>query len=376
MRLLSAYNASFERVQFSGEATPMLLKTFENRLVDNVLEGLWRQWSAIGVAGHGSIPEGLVVDPEALLAATLTIGRRDPRLFDEVLDWLTVNGDLLNVGRLHTMMHSHGFRGGRALAGVARVLAKDKGLRYRWKPERGQDSGPQFSSAEVLFHDRSGNPLPRPRDPDPDFLEVGLQRERVVHRGLSRPFPLRGAASLLLRLRALIGLNSRCELICLLASRPAVSGSEAAFLASYSPRTIQRALSDMGRSGALRTQPVGKQVRYSLVPGALSGLLPEADICFPPAPVLLATLEIIAAAARQCIEMNASLSATAALIRREIEPLHPVLARAGLTHVLAATANAPANSFLPALQGDTAELLRSWYAETKGVTTPGNKATA
>lgn len=42
-------------------------------------------------------------DPEALILFTLQIGRRDPRLFDEVLDWVALNQKVLSLQRLRNL---------------------------------------------------------------------------------------------------------------------------------------------------------------------------------------------------------------------------------------------------------------------------------
>jgi hypothetical protein len=39
-------------------------------------------------------------DPEALIVFTLEIARADPRLFDELMDWMLCNESLLSVRRL------------------------------------------------------------------------------------------------------------------------------------------------------------------------------------------------------------------------------------------------------------------------------------
>ena len=41
--------------------------------------------------------------PEALLLFSLEVGRHDPRLFDEVLDWLALNESLISVQRLRNL---------------------------------------------------------------------------------------------------------------------------------------------------------------------------------------------------------------------------------------------------------------------------------
>ncbi len=71
---------------------------------EQVLGFLWRQWSALGVAGPSQSVDRWMLDPEALLLATTSLGR-DPRLFDEVLDWLNTNGQFINLQRLQNLRY-------------------------------------------------------------------------------------------------------------------------------------------------------------------------------------------------------------------------------------------------------------------------------
>jgi hypothetical protein len=66
----------------------MLQTNFKQFFLEETLDFLWRQWSALGVAGGARTEESWVIDPEALLIFSLQITRYEPRLFDEILDWL------------------------------------------------------------------------------------------------------------------------------------------------------------------------------------------------------------------------------------------------------------------------------------------------
>lgn len=57
----------------------------------------------MGVFARAERRDPWAIDPEALLLFTLEIGRDDPRLFDEVLDWLVVNERLVSVRRLRNL---------------------------------------------------------------------------------------------------------------------------------------------------------------------------------------------------------------------------------------------------------------------------------
>ena len=43
--------------------------------------------------------------PGAMLLFTLEMGRYEPRLFDEVLDWLVINGRWIDLQRLRGILH-------------------------------------------------------------------------------------------------------------------------------------------------------------------------------------------------------------------------------------------------------------------------------
>src|SRR5258708_9497978 len=100
------------------------LKAFKQEYQNLLVNFLWRQWSALGVAGQPVGEDAWIIDPEALLLLTCTLGRHEPRLFDEMLDWLRENGRFINVMRLKRILQMEKFAGERILAAVAGVLAK------------------------------------------------------------------------------------------------------------------------------------------------------------------------------------------------------------------------------------------------------------
>jgi hypothetical protein len=68
------------------------------------------------------------LDIESLLLFTLHIGRFDPRLLDEVLDWCVTNADALSVQRLKRLRSSEpGNRTTRILSALAHLLSERTG---------------------------------------------------------------------------------------------------------------------------------------------------------------------------------------------------------------------------------------------------------
>src|ERR1700678_4424603 len=70
---------------------------------DTLIRFAWEEWSQMGVLATSGPPRQWAQDPEALLLFTFEVGRSDPRLFDEVLDWLLTNEQLVSLRRLRSL---------------------------------------------------------------------------------------------------------------------------------------------------------------------------------------------------------------------------------------------------------------------------------
>ena len=136
---------------------------------------LWDQWAQLGVMAdaHGR-RDRWAMDPEALILLTLEAGRDEPRLFDELLDWMLVNERILSVQRLRNLSADDADRAlvDAALGWLAALRPRAQ-LSPPAKPETAHDA-----RVEPLF--RSG--LPSPADPDPAFLRAGFSRGRIQPR--------------------------------------------------------------------------------------------------------------------------------------------------------------------------------------------------
>jgi len=243
---------------------------FRAYILDRLLDLLWRQWSALGVPGRTTVEERRVVDPESLLLLSLTVGRYDARLFDEILDWLVVNGAYLNVQRLRNLMKRFNFQSQAQLSAVSELLMKKSNDPLKWKRLAAPRS-PQ--NPEPLFFLKSGKPIPTPNEKAPEFSAYGLLRGPIKLRGHAQPFPTKGMPSLLLRLRALLGVNARCELFCLLAAAEEIHPSDVARQTGYSPRTVQNTLAEMSRSGVVQMRSGNREKWYCLQNDVLDHLL-------------------------------------------------------------------------------------------------------
>ena len=237
------------------------LTNFREEYLQLVLRFLWRQWSALGVAGYADTGDAWAIDPEALLLLTCTMGRYDPRLFDEVIDWLTTNERFINVQRLKSLLEKEGFKGNAVLCAVAGTM-KREGRRSKWArlAQRPKDEPEE----RYLFRLPNNSILPLVGQPDPIFHEYGWLRNPLELRGLSKDFPPRGTPCLWLRLRALFGVNARCEILLYLLIAGRANSSDIARQTHFFQRTIQDALSELAGSGLLASQRLGREKLYWL----------------------------------------------------------------------------------------------------------------
>jgi hypothetical protein len=237
------------------------LKTFKAEYQNHLLNFLWRQWSALGVAGQARGDDVWVIDPEALLLFTCTLGRHEPRLFDEVLDWLQENGRFINILRLKRILGKEKFVGASVLAAIAGVMSKGTEV-TKWK-QMAEPSQPS-TKPEALFFQEDGKPQPVVGEPDPQFARYGFTRGPVRERGYSQKFRPTELTNLVLQLRTLFGVNSRAEVVLYLLTHEAAHPSQIAREAYYYERAIQNTLVDLSESGVVQLRSSGREKHYWL----------------------------------------------------------------------------------------------------------------
>ena len=188
----------------------MSLTSYSATYLDRLLELLWRQWSSLGVSGQSPPWEGGVIDPEALLLTTCTFGRYDNRLFDAMVEWTGINGRYVNVQRCKRMLATRDF-GGETVFRALAESTRTSNTAAKWaKVGQAPDRAP---SPVPLFFLKDGRPIPVVGEPDPIFARHGFDRERYAPRRVAQAFRPERPENLLMRLRALRGVNARCEIL-------------------------------------------------------------------------------------------------------------------------------------------------------------------
>jgi hypothetical protein len=247
-------------------------KKFNEEFIDGVLSMLWRHWIALGVSGGGEPEDSLMIDPEALLLLSMTAARFDARLFDEIIDWLEINGRFINIARLKNIARKFEFQGLPQFTAVANILSGNSSLQMKWRTLK---STKTVRRNEPFFIFPNGKRLPLTGKADPDFQKAGFLRSPVKTRGYSKLFPNVARACGMLRCRAIFGINVRSDIFCLLSTIPEIHPARAAKLLAYQSKTVQEELNMIELSGLLSVREDGRKKLFSLDEKFAAAALPD-----------------------------------------------------------------------------------------------------
>lgn len=235
------------------------LTSFKPQLREALLAFLWRQWSALGVSGHARTDDPWLIDPEALLLFSTVLARHDARLFDEILDWLQLNADSLNLQRLARLHRDHALGDATVLAAIAAQLTRGK-AHPKWRTLVARTAAPPAATPpRPLFPH-----LPVLGNSDATWLAWGWQRPPVELRGLSQTPRPDQPATFLFKLRALFGLQTRAEVIAWLLAHETGHPAEIARATGYFRNTLQGLLNELAASGHAYALRAGREKRFGL----------------------------------------------------------------------------------------------------------------
>ncbi len=240
----------------------MSLKDCRARVLEAMLDLIWSQWIALGVSGNAPMASKWVIDPEALVVFTCSIGRYDARVFDGMLEWLGIHQRLLNVQRLKNLNRREGSSGGDLTAGIANLLMKPAS-RSKWKRAANLTPNGEVKE-EPLFYLKDGRPHPRPTRSDPAFEKAGFSRQVYKGRNIASQFQPEHPANLIMKLRTLFGVNARSEIIAYLATHSAANPTETAAAIGYSQKAVHNVMTELFQSGTLAKRVKGRETLYSL----------------------------------------------------------------------------------------------------------------
>jgi hypothetical protein len=225
--------------------TTSLLKEYRQRL-DGLL---WSLWSELGVRGWERRHQAWWIDPEALLLFTATVDPIDPRLREEAIAWCLQHRRFLSTTRL------------RSLLGEPRF-----GESTRYQPHLGR------FLATVSMPRSHG--LGESHKPYP-----------VQHRQRSGLGGLGRAAQLSLRIRSLLGVTAKAEVVRVFLDRSDETLTAADLVnegIGYTKRATRDALEDLRTGGFAELEVSGNRKGYRFLgQKSLSELLAPEPVHFP-----------------------------------------------------------------------------------------------
>lgn len=222
----------------------MRISEIRDKVSQGLLDFTWRQWAQIGVSATVAGTDRWAVDPEALILFTIGIARRDPRLFDEMLDWMAFNHDLLSTQRLRNLGGRFPLPSGLIAAvtawtrqtAPANLVASDKADPVHREPV--------FSPGVLAFVSR----------PDPTFAQHGFIRPPAARTGKSREPNPTLPVNLSFRLRHLFGPGGRSETMRVLLTYTSgpLDVARIADEAGFAKRNISDVLASLTASGVIK----------------------------------------------------------------------------------------------------------------------------
>jgi hypothetical protein len=237
------------------------LKTFRNEFTQGLLNFIWRQWQQMGVAGSVSGNVGWFIDLEPVLAFTTEIARHDARIFDEVLDWLTVNGQWVNTQRLATILDTDDVGSRPVIGAIASWLteidksAKWRGLARKVEPE-------SLEPPESLFYSQRNSSPTALVQRDRHFELYGLLRQPIDIRGMTQPVNMSSPTNAVFKCRAVFGIGIRADVILYLLATDGGHARGIASLLGYNHMRVRELLIGLAAAGVVKMRQAGRTKHY------------------------------------------------------------------------------------------------------------------
>lgn len=270
------------------------------------LELAWSLWAELGVDGVVRRHDWQAIDLEPLIIFTAYLGDADNRLRASTIDWCITNARFVSAFRL------------RNLGDQANAKTRTAFGRY---------------AATVRAHSKA----PWPGEGDPLTL---FHPEHIGSPDLRRPSLIQ------LRLRALVGVSARAEILKLMLADPGRPKAASALAedAAYGKGSVAQALDMLTLAGIVQVQPAANRLLYRLArPGELAQALLWLPSVFPDWWPIFRVVEALGEYAHAASGPTSSRSASVQNLRERIDPdLH----RLGVAdHVPHAAGSASAAEF-------------------------------
>jgi hypothetical protein len=217
------------------------------RLSELIVDFGWSLWSELGVPGVIRHHRHVAIDPEPLIVASPWLFRDDARLQAEVARWCVAHADRISVSRLNGLLKSATPDLSAAFHDLAKTL---RGHGVLWTTDRAATSK---------------TPASRTSTPKPLALPT------------TRPALIR------LRVRALVGVGARADILAELLGHPKewLIASDLQHL-GYSKRNVARVLGELADATVVTSRADKNAVAFQLTTPLLSQMLAGQRLAWPP----------------------------------------------------------------------------------------------
>lgn len=217
------------------------LDSAARRLRSATIDVIWRQWAAVGASAASRVRARAVVDPEALVLASLAFVSEEPRLADLLHDWITRNADLLSVQRAKNLT--------RGFDEPVRALIDD-GL--RWLARIAIEEGKDLRWRSLL----------KQRSPSRSAWVTPVVRG---NKGRASRARVTDPATLVLRFRLAFAVGVKADLLSYLLCTPDewATVRTVSAMTGYTPAAVRRAVDDLAAAQFVESH-AAHPVRYRI----------------------------------------------------------------------------------------------------------------
>ena len=124
-------------------------KSLVKAVTESAIDSAWAQWRSLGSLITAPRPARSIVDPEALVLASLTLRDHERRLWDVLASWVATGSKLLSVQRIKNLISMYPKRTSDRLAEFARIAIME-GSDHRWQKLAGTKSGPRPRDQKLI----------------------------------------------------------------------------------------------------------------------------------------------------------------------------------------------------------------------------------
>jgi len=200
-----------------------------DNLRERTLDLAWSLWTGLGVPGPVDDHGDCAIDPEPLILFTAGLGDADPRLRDEATDWCIRYGQLVSGTRLKNLCAREDDEVRAGFGELAATVAAHASIRW-------------LGATRARGH---------------------APRERPKIKAFDR------SSQIALRLRALMGVGARADIVRVFLGRPdaALGAADLAAEIGYAKRNVAQALETLRQGGLLDAFSIRNRIHFQ-IPGA------------------------------------------------------------------------------------------------------------